>query len=284
MEPYKTILQKIQEADAILIGASNGLSITEGLHLFASDQAFFDLFEDFIHKYGIHNILDGCFTRYPTEEEKWAWWSRLIWHYSGTYTGSPVMDSLKKLVQEKPHFIVTSNGEMHFELAGFSPDHIYEAEGSWKHMQCSRACHDTLYPVKDMIREMAAQEKDGKVPSKLVPYCPKCGAPMNIHVAADHTFIPNTAALQKFQDFVHACHNKKLVVLELGIGSRNRMIKAPLMQLVSAEPNSFYITFNKGEIYIPAQIQEKSIGIDGLLSDIFEDLMKQLYHGDRNNK
>ena len=31
----KIIAKKFREADAILIGASNGLSITEGLHLFA---------------------------------------------------------------------------------------------------------------------------------------------------------------------------------------------------------------------------------------------------------
>ena len=35
----RKIAEKIKGADAILIGASNGLSITEGLHLFADDQA-----------------------------------------------------------------------------------------------------------------------------------------------------------------------------------------------------------------------------------------------------
>lgn len=43
----KPIAEKIREADAILIGASNGLSITEGLHLFADDPAFERWFGDF---------------------------------------------------------------------------------------------------------------------------------------------------------------------------------------------------------------------------------------------
>ncbi len=38
------IAEKFREADAILIGASNGLSITEGLHLFADNAAFERLF------------------------------------------------------------------------------------------------------------------------------------------------------------------------------------------------------------------------------------------------
>ena len=45
MNEIKEIAEKIREADAVLIGASNGLSITEGLHLFADNQAFEDLLE-----------------------------------------------------------------------------------------------------------------------------------------------------------------------------------------------------------------------------------------------
>ena len=40
MIDWNPIAEKFREADAILIGASNGLSITEGLHLFADNAAF----------------------------------------------------------------------------------------------------------------------------------------------------------------------------------------------------------------------------------------------------
>ena len=40
------VIQKLEEADAVLIGASNGLSISEGLHLFADNRAFEELFGD----------------------------------------------------------------------------------------------------------------------------------------------------------------------------------------------------------------------------------------------
>ena len=35
MGEYKEIAAKLKEADAILIGASNGFSISEGLHIFS---------------------------------------------------------------------------------------------------------------------------------------------------------------------------------------------------------------------------------------------------------
>lgn len=68
---YNTIRKIIQEADAILIGASNGLSISEGFNIFANDAWFQENFGDFQNKYGLRNVLDGCFTKFPTEEEKW---------------------------------------------------------------------------------------------------------------------------------------------------------------------------------------------------------------------
>lgn len=47
MGEYKEIVAKLKEADAILIGASNGFSISEGLHIFADNQAFEEVFGGF---------------------------------------------------------------------------------------------------------------------------------------------------------------------------------------------------------------------------------------------
>lgn len=183
MEQYIEIAKKIQEADAILIGASNGLSITEGLHLFANNAAFEEVLGGFRKKYGFRNILDGLFWNWETLEEKWGYISRLVEHYSGSYAGSPVMDCLKKIVGEKPYFIVTSNGEGHFELAGFSSDRVYEVEGNWIQMRCSHSCHETTYPSMEAIHQMAKAQKSEKVPNEIIPRCPKCGAVMELYNA-----------------------------------------------------------------------------------------------------
>ena len=274
MHKFTRIAEKIKDADAILIGASNGLSITEGLHLFADNQALEELFGDFRRKYGLRSILQGMGARWPSEEEKWAFWSRLIHHYCGEYKESQVMKDLKAIVGDKDYFIVTSNGECHFEMSGFDPERIYEIEGNWLTMQCSHACHDTLYPSLDMAERMAAAEKGGKVPSDMIPHCPKCGGPMQIHLETGRNFIRESAGQERFQAFLNQYHGKKLVVLELGIGPHNQLIKAPLMRLVDREPNAAYITINLGELYIADQIKEKSFGLDGYLGEILGRLGK----------
>ncbi len=272
MNNYAAIAEKINDADAILVGACNGFSITEGIHLFGSNQAFFDLFGDFAAKYGLRNILQGMMGAWPTEEEKWAFWSRLAHRYCAGYEKSSLMADLQAIIGSKDHFILTTNGECHFEMAGFAQERIYEVEGTWLEMQCSRACHDTLYPCQDLMEQMAAAEENGRIPSDLVPHCPHCGAPMQVHMEVGQGFIPNTAGAQNFQEFLAKYAGKKLVILELGVGPRNQLVKMPLMRLTASEPFATYATFNLSDIVIPPQIADKSFAVEGYLNETVSEL------------
>lgn len=268
MQIYKKIKEITDNADAIIVGASNGLSITEGLNIFAGDKAFDELFGDFKNKYGIRNILHGFFYDWEYDEEYWAFISRLAMHYSGDYKGSEVMNALISLIKDKPYFIITSNGENHFELAGLDKERIFEIEGSWKELVCSHGCTKDRISSWELLKKMHESEEAGKIPQNLIPRCKNCGAKMIIP-----TF-PEEKKAMDFKKFINQYHGKKLVILELGIGARNQLIKAPLMELVYNEPNARYITFNKGEIYIPEKIKDKSIGVDGNLGEILPQIAK----------
>ncbi len=276
MRDIKRAAEYIKSADAILVSAANGFSITEGIHLFANNQALEDVFGDYKRKYGLNSLLQGMMGQWPSEEEKWAFWSRLVKHYCVDYKSTQLMDDLEAIVKEKDYFIITSNGEQHFELSGFDEDKIYEVEGDWLHLQCGKACHNEFYPWSELAAKMAEAQMDGKVPTEMIPHCPKCGAPMQIHAQIDHSFLPNEKANEDFQKFLRKHHGKKLVVLELGIGARNQLIKAPLMNLVMREENAHYITINLGELFIPGQISDRSVGLDGYLSEMLSDIRKEL--------
>lgn len=264
--------RKLLQADSILAGASNGFSIAEGLHIFADNQALEDLFPDLKRKYGLRCLFQGMAAEWPSEEEKWGFWSRLVHHYYGEYKETPVMAALKKIIGQKEYFILTSNGECHFEKAGFSPERIYEIEGNWLTMQCAKGCHDTVYPAFERLEEMNAACRGGRIPSEMVPRCPVCGGPMQIHMQGDQYFIPDKEARHRLETFLAAFRGKRLVILEMGIGRRNQLIKAPLMELAEREPLASYITVNLGEIYIPSRIRDKSTGLDGDLGQILENL------------
>ena len=272
MSDRKQIIGRIREADAILIGASNGLSIAEGLHLFADNRAFEELFGDLKRKYGISCILQGMGARWPSEEEKWSFWSRLVHRYCREYRESRVMSDLKKLIGEKDYFIITSNGECHFEMCRFAPEKIYEVEGNWLTMQCASRCHDRIYSWAALAERMALAEQEGRSLSELIPRCPICGGSMQVHMETDRNFIPDMESRKRLEVFLERYHGKKLVILELGIGWRNQLIKAPLMRLAEQEPQAVYVAINLGEIFIPDEIREKSFGLDGDLTEILRDL------------
>ena len=90
----------------------------------------------------------------------------------------------------------------------------------------------------------------------------------------------NTPIVDKSREanaFIDHYHSKRLVILELGIGSRNRLIKLPLMQLAALEPQATYITLNLAqELYFPDEIAYKSIGLVGDITVTLRDLRGEL--------
>ena len=219
-----TLIEKaysaISQAEAVLIGASNGLSIAEGYHIFANNKMFKEQFGDFEQKYGIKNVIEGYFYHYPNRESQQKFINRLIKFWIKEYQPSKVMKDLLELVKDKDYFIITSNADIHFELSGFDSDKIYEIEGNFE----------------SGVRLNQESNKD-------------------------------------FEQFLRKYNNRRLVILELGIGINNRLIKQPLMQLTNREPDATYITLNlEQELYIPQAIANKSIGIAGDISKTLHEL------------
>ena len=208
--------EAIQEADAIVIGASNGLSISEGYNIFADNEMFRRQFGDFREKFGLRNVLDGIFSENMDSISRQEFLKRLVKLWIENYEPSETMNNLYSIVKEKPYFVLTTNADEHLEASGFDPEKVWEIEGTFR---------TTLRNEPPVNRN------------------------------------------EVFNHFLSEFNGKKIVVLELGIGSRNRLIKLPLMQLVYRQPKATYITLNLShEIYIPEEIANKSIALTGDIS------------------
>ena len=181
MQQYEQIADKIKEADGILIGASNGLSIAEGYNIFANDERFRSHFSDFQRKYGIRSLIQGSFGEFGTENEMWSYYSRMAYYYMYHTQSSPLIQNLYALVKDKPHFVVTSNTDDHLAMAGFERKSIFEIEGNMKDMQCARGCHDKVYSNREAVLTMMKHEQGMEIPSEYLPKCPVCGGAMQIH-------------------------------------------------------------------------------------------------------
>lgn len=265
------IAQKwIQDADAILVTASNGFSISEGLNLFANDQKLRDVLGDLTDKYQIPNLLTAFGYDYPNDLDKWRAYARVAEYYSHDYQPGKLMDYLAKIIDDKPYYIWTSNTDHHFALSNFK--NVFEIEGNWLNGICS--AHPKEHGVVDLtdqLHDIYLKDQQGTLTADDLPKCDECGEPLALNVASENLQIDQTQ-LEGFSDFVQKYQEKNLLILELGIGPNNQLIKGPSTQLVAATNKSHYITINKGEVSIPEIIGERSIGFSSSIEDAFEEL------------
>ena len=273
-EQIERLKQEIKSADAVVIGAGAGMSTSAGFSY--SGERFQQYFSDFEAKYGFHDMYSGGFYPYDTLEEYWAWWSRMILvnrYEAGV--GKPYQDLLE-LVKDKDYFVITTNVDHQFQLAGFDKKRLFYTQGDYGLWQCSKPCHQKTYDNEEAVRQMAARQKDGKIPSQLVPKCPVCGAPMTMNLRCDMTFVQDDgwyAASGRYEDFLRRHEGMHLLLLELGVGANTPVIiKYPFWQMTAKNPKAVYACVNFGEAMCPREIAEQSICLDRDIGTVLGDL------------
>ncbi|PWG67320.1 hypothetical protein DEM28_29170, partial [Enterobacter mori] len=68
---------------------------------------------------------------YPSEGMRILFYQTLIKYMITDYSGSSVFYNLKKIIGTKDYFILTSNGDTHFQINKFDKDKIFEIEGNF---------------------------------------------------------------------------------------------------------------------------------------------------------
>ena len=228
--------RKLEEADAVLIGAGAGLSAAAGFEY--EGERFRRYFSDFAARYHFADMYSGGFYPYDTLEEHWAYWSRYIWINRYMDAPRPVYDRLYQLVKDKDYFVLTTNVDHCFQKAGFAKERLFYTQGDYGLFQCSGPCHPDTYDGREAVQAMleaqgcrigadgALQMPTGAalkraIPGGLVPRCPRCGRPMSMNLRADGTFVEDAgwhAAARRYQDFVRRVQGGRVLYWELGVG------------------------------------------------------------------
>lgn len=260
----------LEHADAVLIGAGAGLSASAGFTY--SGRRFEENFSDFIAKYGFQDMYSAGFYPYGTLEEYWAYWSRYI--YSNRYQNAPgsAYDDLYDLIRNKNYFVLTTNVDHCFQKAGFDKHRLFYTQGDYGLWQCSKPCHSKTYDNETMVGKMIAEQKNMRIPSELIPYCPVCGAPMSMNLRADDTFVEDRGwhmAAVRYQNFIRRQKGKKILFLELGVGGNTPgIIKYPFWRMTAENPKAVYVCVNNGEAVCPKEIAGQSICINGDIGEV----------------
>ena len=246
-EKLNNVREAVRNAELILIGGGAGLSASDGLVY--DGERFASLFADFISRYGLTDMYSAGFYPFPTQEEKWAYWSRHI--KTNRYDPEPgqVYESLLRLVGDKTCFVITTNADALFEKTGFPKKSIFAVQGDYGKRQCAMACHQTLYDNENIVRKMVAEQTDCRIPSELVPRCPRCGGFMEPNLRKDQLFVEDDdwhLASDRYRQFLEALDTRPLVLLELGVGYNTpTIIKHPFERITAQHHNATLVRVNR---------------------------------------
>lgn len=269
---YLEIKKKINEADAIVIGAGSGLSTAAGINYGTKD--FAENFPELVKYYGFTDMYSSSFYEFKTEEERWSYWAKHIDYLCLSKPASETYKKLYRLVKDKNYFVITTNVDKEFIKSGFNSDKVFEIQGTLTKIQCAKACHNKLYDDEELIRKMLKENNEIRVPEYLVPICPVCGGPMEVNLRKDEYFVEDDVWHKKeqaYEEFIEQNKEKKILFLELGAGFNTPgIIRFPFERLTYQLDNAFLIRINDKYAFVPTEIKEKSMSIEADINEVLK--------------
>ena len=275
---YSAEIEKLRyelaSADAVIIGAGAGLSTAAGFAY--SGERFEKYFADFIAKYGFRNMYEGGFYHFESLEEFWAYWSRYICINRFADVDNGTYRRLFELVRDRDYFVITTNVDHRFQKAGFDKQRLFYTQGDYGLFQCSKPCCRETWDNEAAIVKMLDSQKNMRIPTALIPRCPRCGRPVTMNLRCDDGFVEDSGwhkAAQRYTSYLHSHKGQRILFLELGVGMNTpSIIKFPFQRMTRQGPNAFYVCLNYGEACAPRDIEERSLCIDADIADILAEL------------
>lgn len=280
MEEYNIRLQNakqaINHADYILIGAGAGLSTAAGLEY--GGKSFQRDYKEFIEKYHFEDLYTASFYPFSSQEEKWAFWARLI-KLNRFREPLRLYQELLEFVKDKNYFVITTNVDGQFETAGFDTEKIFAVQGDYRFLQCENACHNKLYDNKEMVEEWLKHTENLKIPKQLVPKCPVCGGNMEMNLRKDANFVQDEnwyKQAKQYEQFLDEIEDKNVVLLEIGVGFNTPgIIRFPFEQMTYKHLKTILIRMNKDYPMVRQEIENKAISFDEDVNKVLNDLKER---------
>ena len=266
---------EIKTADAIVIGAGAGLSTAAGFTY--NGERFEKYFSDFIEKYNFRDMYSGGFYPFASLEEHWAYWSRYIYINRYMDVDNGVYKRLFELVKDKDYFVLTTNVDHQFQKAGFDKHRLFYTQGDYGLFQCSEPCYQETYDNEECVKDMLEFQEDMRVPTELIPRCPKCGKPMTMNLRSDNTFVQDDGwyrAAERYEEFLRRHENLHILFLELGVGYNTpAIIKYPFWQMTVKNPKAVYTCINSGEAFCPELLKRQAVCINKNINEILKKII-----------
>lgn len=159
--------------------------------------------------------------------------------------------------------MLTTNVDHCFQRAGFDKKRLFYTQGDYGLFQCSVPCSPVTYDNEEQVKAMINQQEQMKIPSALIPHCPRCGAPMTMNLRADSKFVEDEGwhkAAGRYSDFLSSRKGQRILFLELGVGFNTPgIIKLPFWKMTMENDRASYAAINLSDTDCPDEIRDRAV-------------------------
>jgi NAD-dependent SIR2 family protein deacetylase len=209
----------VREADGLLVTAGAGMGVDSGLPDFRGAQGFWRAYPALGRaRIAFESIASpAAFEADP----------RLAWGFYGhrlaLYRRTEPHEGFGILIEvggamKNGSFVLTSNVDGQFGMAGYSAERVCEIHGSIHHLQCMRGCSDKIWPATDFAPVI---DEDNCLLRSALPACPRCKglARPNILMFGDWGWIESRQQKQYAALLAWLRQVKRPVTVEIGAGT-----------------------------------------------------------------
>ncbi|MET7105551.1 MULTISPECIES: Sir2 silent information regulator family NAD-dependent deacetylase [Lactobacillaceae] len=286
MNRLENVVARINDADAILIGAGSGISNAAGMDFwYEASPLFMKYMSDFYQKYHFEGIFKGFYNRFESQEERWAYLLKMLKMVSTIPPQNRVYDYLKTIIDNKPYHIITTNQDMLFKKF-FPEEHVSEIQGSWGFFQSKNTLTDkNLYPIDGYLDELIPKIVDNRLPTELIPKSEVDGTPLIPWVRGPE-FLEDKKYYEEYEkanQFLGKYQLKKILFIEIGVGRMTPMfIQEPFWEMTNYMPQSFYINLNPRDVLTNPAIKDRSLLINSDTARALQNI-SELIKGGQND-
>lgn len=250
VEKHQLLSEKIADADMVLVGV--GEEFNEDF----SDIGKFPQLMSALEEVDINQLLEWTV---PFLEHRF-----LIEHHDGRLVEA--YRNLYEIVRDKNYFVVTTCIDENIKKAAFDTERLVEPCGNHKMLQCSGKCSSELYPARDFSDLVGQAILDGVgLDSLEIPKCPNCGEPLaynNILCEQNYVEEGYQKQWQKYTKWLQMTLNRKLCVLELGVGlNLPNIIRWPFEKIAFYNQKASFFRINASSYQMTEKLSDKGISI-----------------------
>lgn len=188
-----------------------------------------------------------------------------------------VYKDLFQCLENKNYFIISLCQDGLIKFSGLDNDRIVEPCGTYDKTQCSEGCHNELYDIPVEFMEQINHLIKGDISENEIESlkCPVCGKPLTLNRVESDNYIEEgyLSKWQKYKLWLQGTVNKKLCVLELGVGMKYpTVIRWPFEKVVYFNQKAELFRVHSKLYQMTEEIKEKGHGICSSPIDFVKEL------------